>query len=130
MKSYWDSSALVQTTLDDDLHDRLKQEGGLTRAHSLTEIFSALTGKAYIRMEAKAAHKTIKEMSRHLEFVELSPAEIIDGLAKAQERGVRGGRVHDYMHALAASKSGAAALLTLDRNDFEHLVPGLAVEQA
>ena len=43
--------------------------------------------------------------------------------------GVRGGRVHDYMHALAASKSGADALLTTDRNDFNGLVPDLAVEQ-
>jgi predicted nucleic acid-binding protein len=129
MKAYWDSSALIQTTLEDDLHHRLKKEGGLTRTHTLTETFSALTGKANIRMEANAAAKAIKEIAGHLEFKDLSAAEILDGLAQAQERGVRGGRIHDYIHALAASKSGASALLTLDRNDFDQLVPGLKIEQ-
>jgi predicted nucleic acid-binding protein len=129
MKAYWDSSALVQSTLDDDLHVRLKQERGFTRTHTLTEAFSALTGKAHFRMDANAAEKTIREMALHLDFVDLSASEIINGLTQAQERGVRGGRVHDYVHALAAAKSGAKTLLTLDRNDFEKLVPGLSVEQ-
>lgn len=54
---------------------------------------------------------------------------MIAGLSKARQRGVRGGRVHDYLHALAAVKSGANELLTLDRNDFDLLAPGLLVEQ-
>jgi predicted nucleic acid-binding protein len=129
MKAYWDSSALIQTTLDDDLHVRLIREGGFTRTHTLTETFSALTGKAHLRMDANAAARTIKEIAGHLEFVELSARENQDGLAQAQKRGVRGGRVHDYVHALAAAKAGASALLTLDENDFDSLVPGLAIEQ-
>ncbi len=129
MKTYWDSSALIQTTLDDDLHARLIREGGFTRTHTLTETFSALTGKAHLRMDANAAARTIKEIAGHLEFVELSAREIQEGLAQAQKRGVRGGRVHDYVHALAAAKAGASALLTLDENDFDALVPGLAIEQ-
>jgi predicted nucleic acid-binding protein len=32
-----------------------------------------------------------------------------------------GGRVHDYLHAVAAQKSGAKKLLTLDENDFNDL---------
>ena len=129
MKPYWDSSALVQTVLDDGTHERLKREGGFTRTHTLSETFSVLTGRAHLRMEANAAHKTIQEIARHLEFVDLTADEILAALAHAQKRGVRGGRVHDYVHALAAKKSGATSLLTLDKNDFDLLVPGLTVEQ-
>jgi predicted nucleic acid-binding protein len=129
MKFYWDSSALIQTTLDASLRDRLKREGGFTRTHTLTEVFSALTAKLQIRMDAMAAQKVVKDISHDIEFVDLSASEIIEGLAHAQARGVRGGRVHDYVHALAAAKSGAAALLTLDKNDFDKLVPGLSIEQ-
>ncbi len=64
-----------------------------------------------------------------LDFVNLSEEELLRGLDKAQSLGVRGGRVHDYLHALAAVKSGAAGLLTLDKNDFAGLAPGLNVEQ-
>jgi predicted nucleic acid-binding protein len=76
MKSYWDSSALVETHLDGALHDRLKAEGAFTRS-----------------------------------------------------LGVRGGRVHDFIHAMAAQKSGATTLLTMDKNDFTGLTSSVAVEQ-
>jgi predicted nucleic acid-binding protein len=42
-------------------------------------------------------------------------------LKEARKKGVRGGRVHDYLHAVAAEKSGSRKLLTLDRNDFNDL---------
>jgi predicted nucleic acid-binding protein len=129
VKAYWDSSALVQTTVGADLNTRLTEEGGFTRTHALTETFSALTGRLSIRLDANAAAKTIKAMARYLEFVDLSPGEILEGLSHARNRGVRGGRVHDYVHALAAAKSGASALLMMDRNDFDSLVPRLSIEQ-
>ena len=129
MKAYWDSSALVHTTLDATLRARLVQEGAFTRSHSLTETFSALTGKAQIRMEANAAAATVRALAQYLQFVDLTADEVVHGLGKAQSLGVRGGHVHDYMHALAAQKSGAKSLLTLDRNDFNNLVPGLTIDQ-
>jgi len=42
-------------------------------------------------------------------------------LKEARKKGVRGGRIHDYLHAVAAEKSGARQLLTLDKNDFNGL---------
>jgi predicted nucleic acid-binding protein len=42
-------------------------------------------------------------------------------LRETRKRGVRGGRIHDYLHAVAAEKSGANKLLTLDRHDFNDL---------
>lgn len=129
MKAYWDASALIETHLDSDLYDRLKREGAFTRTHTLAETFSTLSGNPKFRASANEAAAAIKGLVQHLEFVDVPAAEIIEALDEAQARGVRGGRVHDYIHALAAKKSGAHTLLTLDRNDFESLVPGLTVEQ-
>jgi len=129
MRAYWDASALVETTVDADLRRRLVAEGGLTRTHTLTEIFSTLTGKAHIRMDANAAAATVEALTGHLEFVDLTARGLLEGLKKAQALGVRGSRVHDYVHALAAKKARANLLLTLDRNDFESLAPGITVEQ-
>ena len=129
MKPYWDSSALIEASLDASLEQRLVDEGGYTRSHTLTEMFAALTGKQNLRIQGNDAARAIKSFAVHLEFVDLSQDEILDGLSHAQARGVRGGRVHDYVHALAASKAGATALLTLDQNDFTGLVPGLSIEQ-
>ncbi|HEX3799800.1 MAG TPA: hypothetical protein VH413_13975 [Verrucomicrobiae bacterium] len=69
MKAYWDSSALVKAILDDQLHERLVREGGLTRTHTLAEVFSVLTGKAHIRMDAAAAAKVVKQIAECIQFV-------------------------------------------------------------
>jgi predicted nucleic acid-binding protein len=128
--TYWDSSALVATISDQALEARLLAEGGCTRTHTLTEMFSALTGgNLRIRVPPNDAARMIRAAAGRLRFVNLTEPEILEALDKAQRKGIRGGRVHDYMHALAASKSGVDALLTTDRNDFDGLVPDLAVEQ-
>jgi predicted nucleic acid-binding protein len=46
---------------------------------------------------------------------------MLAALRTARKRGVRGGRVHDFMHAVAAAKAGAEKILTLDKNDFDGL---------
>lgn len=81
------------------------------------------------RLEAAEAAKSIENLLPHLEFVDITAAEVVQALKKAQSKGVRGGRVHDYLHALAAQKAGAATLVTMDKNDFHGLVSGLSVEQ-
>jgi predicted nucleic acid-binding protein len=48
-------------------------------------------------------------------------------LKQAQKRGVRGGRVHDYLHARAAEKAGAEELLTTDQYDFASLTDRVEV---
>jgi predicted nucleic acid-binding protein len=130
VKAYWDSAALVEATANIDLRQRLEREGAYTRSHSLLETFSALTaGGLAVRTDADGAARIIENFLPRLEFVELTPAEIIVALREARKRGVRGGRVHDFMHAVAAQKCKASALLTLDKNDFADLVDGLVVEQ-
>ena len=89
MKNYWDSSALIESTVELALRRRLQDEGGFTRPHALSEMFSAFK--------------------------------------KAKRLGVRGGRVHDFLHAVAAEKAGADKIITLDENDFNDLT-GLKIE--
>jgi uncharacterized protein YaaQ len=130
MKAYWDTSALLETLSDRGLETRLATEGGFTRTHSLTEMFSALTGgNLGIRQLPNDAARTVRAIAGKLDFLNLSEQEVLDALDEAQSRGVRGGRVHDYMHALAADKAKASALLTTDVNDFNGLVPRLSIEQ-
>jgi hypothetical protein len=127
---YWDSSALIEMMSDPVLEAKFLAQGGFTRTHTLTEMFSALSGgNFHIRVPANDAARMVRAAAGHLQFINLSENEILDALDKAQARGVRGGRVHDYMHALAAHKAKADALLTADLNDFNGLVPGLSVEQ-
>lgn len=129
MKAYWDSSALVEATSDLDLRLRLRNEGGITRTHALAEVFSAPTsGNLAFRLDADAAAETIENLAADLEFIDLSARETLLALRHARKRGVRGARVHDFLHAVAAEKSGVAELLTLDRKDFDQLVDSVKIE--
>ncbi len=129
MKAYWDSSALLAATRVMELRERLDTNKGFTRRHSLAEVFSALTGKPHLRLESKEAARLLRDLATDLEFVELNTEEILQGFDAARGLGVRGGRIHDLLHALAARKIGAKELLTLDQNDFAGLVQGIKISQ-
>ena len=128
MKAYWDSSALVEALSDPRIKSRLIKERGISRLHSLSETFSAITGKSHIRLTAKDAATALSDLSRYLDFVELSEKEVLQAAKDAEKLGVRGGRIYDLLHARAAEIGGAKTLLTLDRNDFDGLAPGLSIE--
>lgn len=104
------------------------QGTGLTRTHALAETFSALTGgRLAIRLDADTASKVVDNLAADLDFVDLDAKEVLSALKEAQKRGVRGGRVHDYLHARAAEKSGAPELLTTDPYDFASLTGSVKV---
>ena len=44
MKRYWDSSALVDALHDEDVRRVTQHPEQFTRPHTLTEVFSTLTG--------------------------------------------------------------------------------------
>jgi predicted nucleic acid-binding protein len=122
VKAYWDSSALIEACNSTSLRARLHQERGLTRTHTLAEVFSTLTGgNLAFRLDADGAARTVASLAEDLDFQDLTAAEVLQALKEARKKGVRGGRVHDYLHAVAAEKSGAKKLLTLDKNDFTAL---------
>ena len=118
MKTYWDSSALVESIWEPALQMRLRDERGITRSHALAEAFSALTGNPVKRVSAEDATAFLNHLASSLDFVNLTPAEMLTALKSARKLGIRGGRVHDFFHAMAAQKSGAKKIITLDQNDF------------
>jgi predicted nucleic acid-binding protein len=129
MKAYWDSSALVLATADIELRRRLHQERGITRTHALGEVFSTLTGgNLALRMEADTAAQTVQNLAQDLDFTDLEPREVLAALKQARRRGVRGGRVHDFLHAAAAEKAKIQELLTTDEHDFNGLTDSVKVQ--
>ena len=122
MKAYWDSSAVIEACSSPVLRARLHRERGFTRTHTLAEVFSTRTGgNLAFRLDADAAAQTAGNLAADLDFLDLTAAEVLKAMNEARKKGVRGGRIHDYLHAVAAQKSGAKALLTLDKNDFNGL---------
>lgn len=45
MKCYWDTSALINALMSQAVMSRLKNQGGLTRSHTLAEFFGVQTGR-------------------------------------------------------------------------------------
>ena len=122
MKGYWDSSAVIEACNNPALRVRLHRERGFTRTHTLAEVFSTLTGgNLAFRLGADEAAKTVANLASDLDFQDLSATDVLKALKEGRKKGVRGGRIHDYLHAVAAEKSGARKFLTLDRNDFNDL---------
>lgn len=123
MKAYWDTSSLLVAVL------RNQQPAGCTRPHTLAEAFSRLTGKgvalageeARKLMKADEAAQLLAGATENMSFVELSAEDVIAHLKTAQAKGVRGARVHDFLHACAAVAAGADVLYTLNTTDFEGL---------
>jgi predicted nucleic acid-binding protein len=122
MKAYWDSSAVIEACNNPALRVRLRCERDFTRTHTLAEVLSTLAGgNLAFRLGADDAAKTVANLASDLDFQDAVASDVLRALQEAQKKGVRGGRIHDYLHAVAAEKSGARKLLTLDRNDFNDL---------
>lgn len=128
MKRYWDASALVDALHDPRVEQKALEPDQWTRAHALAETFSTLTGGRlgfqYLPDDAAAL---IREVTGGMAFVELNAVETLTALEAAQKLGVRGGRVHDWLHARAAQKAGVAELLTDNLADFAGLEDGFSV---
>ena len=128
MKRYWDSSALVDAIHDARIEKKAVERDQWTRLHTLSEVFSTLTGgRLGFQYLPDDAAELIREISAGFRFVDLEAAEIHSALAEAQKRGVRGGRVHDWLHAVAAKKAQVAELVTDNTSDFRGLEDGFTI---
>ena len=128
MKTYWDSSALIEALHDQGLRANLTANGHGSRIHSLTEVFSTLTKGVNYRYSPGDAAKMISDLTRDLDLVELTKEETLSAIKAAESLGVRGARIHDLMHATAARKYQAGLLMTLDQAGFQGIGSGMKVE--
>lgn len=128
MKRYWDTSALVDSLHDSKLETKILEPDQWTRPHALTEAFSILTGgRLGFKYAPDDAAALLKEITRTIHFVELDANSTLEALALAQKHGIRGGRIHDWMHARAATKAGAVVLITDNLADFAGMEEGFEV---
>jgi predicted nucleic acid-binding protein len=128
MKTYWDSSALIEALHNANIRDRIKPDQNASRLHSLAEVFSTLTKGVNYRYSPSDAANMVEDLAKDLVFVELVASEALKALKQASSLGVRGGRIHDLMHAVAAEKFEADVLLTLDNAGFTTLNLKMRVE--
>lgn len=108
--------------------DRWIAAGGhVVYAHALAEVFSVLTGgRQGRRFGAAVVDQLLRQSVLPLvRIVQLDGAQLADALSECEQRGVRGGAVHDWLHLAAARQAGADALVTLNLRDFRALArPG------
>ena len=128
MKTYWDSSALVEALHNQNLRDQIRFHVAVTRPHSLAEVFSTLTKGVNFRYAAEDAAKMLADLKADLDFVELTADDAIKTINDANDHGVRGARIHDLMHAAAAAKASAKILLTLDTAGFSDLRHAIKIQ--
>ena len=129
MSAYWDSSALVAALHNDQVMDRLVEEGGVTRPHAFAEVFSTLTGgRLGVRFATDQVAMMIRELRSHLKESNLSADQCLSAFDEAKNKGVRGGQIYDFLHATAAVISGCNKIYTLNLSDFRELYPELTIE--
>jgi hypothetical protein len=132
VKTYWDTSAAINALVSPTVFNRLAHGEHFARVHLLSEFFSTMTGRgievkdqqgqpARLILAAEDAARWLRTFGSKVVFVEVSADELLDGLDRAGQEGVQGGRVYDFAHALAANKTQADELLTRNAADFSGL---------
>jgi predicted nucleic acid-binding protein len=125
MKTALDSSILVSALYaNDDYHiacHKLLLSGRISVfAHTFTETFSTLTGgRLGFRVPASDAATILREqIAPKLMAAYLDVDDLFQAYNEAEDRGIRGGAIHDYLHLFSARKSGAKRFYTLNLTDF------------
>ena len=84
MRRYWDTSGLVEALHDESVRLKVTKETAVTRSHSFSEVFSALTGgRLGVRYAPDDAAEMIASLAKDLEVVELSLEESLAAFAQA-----------------------------------------------
>jgi len=127
-KVYWDTSAIVMALEDEHVRKYMEAHHSWTRTHTLAELFSTLTGgRLPYQCSPDQAWDLIENVSQPITLFDIDTTEVKEYMAQAGNFGVRGGRVHDYLHARAAQHCQADELLTLNTSDFEGLCDAVKI---
>ena len=90
MKTYWDSSALIEALHDPKMRSRIRPGENGTRPHSLSEVFSTLTKGVNFRYSPADAASMAGDLAKDLDFIELSAAAPSGGLLDLEVLGALG----------------------------------------
>jgi predicted nucleic acid-binding protein len=134
MKTYWDSSALLNALSSKAAFDRFDTGEHITRSHGYVEVFSHLSGRGLPMKDGTRqkvspgdAAKMILSLSKRLSIRDLTASETLTVVQMAEQRGVQGARIHDLLHAHAARLAGAKLMLSRD-GSFSSLGENLKTE--
>ncbi len=125
MKSALDSSVIISALCAGDSDHSASRKVLLAGRHSVishafAETFSTLTGgRLGFRVPASDAAKLLRQqIAPKLTNVPLTENDLLTAFEEAEQRGVRGGAIYDYLHLFAARKAGAKRFYTLNLGDF------------
>ena len=125
MKTYWDSSALVEAlhNLKNSATESVPTPAVTRRYIRWRKFFDPDQRRKFpLRRRRRSKNAGRFFWKTDLDFVELTAEDAIKTINEASDNGVRGARIqYDLMHAAAAVKSGAKILLTLDTAGFSDL---------
>ncbi len=137
MKTYWDTSGLINAAISGSVLQRLAAGEHTTRTHALAEFYGILTGRGIrweragqtyeLRLTGEQAAQWLRDNLKPFQFTDLTAQDVLETLARAQSLNVAGARVHDYLHAVAAQKARADELLTRNQDDFRGLTGEIPV---
>ena len=117
---YWDTSAIITLLAQGNLGEIR----GVTRPHTLSELYSRTTGKGFligtrtVKLSPELAARRVEELKIQLSFVVLTAEETAQALADASKADIRGGRTHDFLHFAAAKKANCDVIYTFNQADF------------
>ena len=134
MKTYWDSSALLNALSSRPVFDRFDSGHHITRSHGYVEVFSHLSGRGLPMRDGSRQKVTpgdaatmIASLAKRLSTRDLTIEETLAVVEIAEERGVQGARIHDLLHARAARFAEVDVVLTRD-GSFKSLGENLKTE--
>jgi hypothetical protein len=139
LRTYWDTSAAINAFVSAKVSARLDSGEHYIRVHLLSEFFATMTGRgvpvkdadgnpARLILSPSDAATWLRKFCARVKVVELDLQETLNALDQAQRKNVQGGKVYDFMHAVAADKNDTAKLLTRNAKDFAGLTEKATAE--
>jgi predicted nucleic acid-binding protein len=96
-------------------------------AHSLAEVFSALTGRPHpMRMPISAALTIVEQMRDRMKIVALDEDEYFEVVRESAKAGRMGGIIFDALLLACARKAKADTIYTWNARHFRKIAPDLA----
>jgi predicted nucleic acid-binding protein len=135
VKAFLDTSVLVATFYSDhvnhraslDLFLRFGKKGACCGAHSLAEVYAALTGMPHPRRVGGAeALLFLSDVRANLSIISLTDQDYLEAVSAATSSLIFGGGIYDALLAHCAVKAKAEVLYTLNEKHFVRLSPEIA----